>query len=187
MKQDGYAVIIFVITFLSASVSIADEYLWDQTNDYFSPPCGQGIQPFSPIGQEFLPSFDCLEVVQLYIINIYGAAELVVNIYSESITGTLIGTSSTEALSGYYVGVVTFSFDPISLVPHTLYVMEILQTAGNEGHVGSSGGPNSTYPYGCQILSGIPVENNDLWFRKGVLEGTALNRLSWGLIKNFCW
>jgi len=187
MKQDRYALITIAAMLLSASVSIADEYLWDQTNDYFSPQLGQSIQAFSPIGQEFMPSLNCLEIVQLHIYNESGSSEFIVNIYSGSITGSLLGTSNTVAVSGFYLGVLTFTFDSITLLPQTLYVMEIVQIVGANGGVSSSGVGYSTYPLGCQILSGIPMENNDLWFREGVLEGSTLSRLSWGSIKNLCW
>ena len=178
-----YVILYLAIILLISTTAIADEYLWDQTNDFFEPTGAQGIYAFSPIGQEFIPDFNSLEVVQLYIVNIEGTAEFFVEIYSGNIAGPLIGSSNLISISGFYIGPVTFTFDTVLLIPGIQHVMIINETYGDAG-VGSIG---STYPSGCQILSGIPQANNDLWFREGVFEGSALNRLSWGSIKNLCW
>lgn len=182
MKKYGYAQLTVAVIFLAASVSFADEYSWDQTNDYFSPQINQSIEYFSPIGQEFTPSMSCLEVVQLIICNESGYSEFIVSIYSDSITGTLLGTSETVTVSGFYLDILTFSFDELNLSPQNLYVMEISQTEGTNAGVSSSGYP--TYPLGCQMLYGVPHEDNDLWFREGVFEGSAMDRFSWGSLKS---
>ena len=184
MKQYMCIPLNAVLILFAAQVSMADEYAWDQTNDYFSPQVYQSIQAYSPIGQEFTPNLSCLEVVQLYIYNESEDSEFVVSIYSDSITGTLLGTSNPVAVSGFYLDVLTFSFSAaITLTPQNLYVIKISQIEGTSGGVSSSGGSSSTYPYGCQILSGIPQEDSDLWFREGVLEGSPLERFSWAYIK----
>ncbi len=179
MKQYGYAQLTVSVILLAASVSFADEYSWDQTNDEITTG-GHGIQAFSPIGQEFIPCLNCLEVVQLYIMNESGDSEFVVKIYSDSITGTLLGTSIPVAVSGFYLDSLTFTFQEIPLTPQNQYVMEILQPIGTSGSVLHTG---SSYQMGCEILSGVPYENMDLWFREGMFSGSAMERLSWGSIK----
>lgn len=180
MKQNGCAQFLISVALFFTPVSMAEEYIWDQINDS-TIQGGQSIQSFSPIGQEFIPSLDCLEVLQLHIQNESGYSEFMVNIYPDSITGHVLGTSNVVAVSEFYFDVLTFTFETVILLPHNLYVMEILQTVGLNGGVSHCG--SNTYPLGRQILSGVPQEGNDLWFREGVLEGTVLDRLSWGSIK----
>jgi len=184
MKQNRSSQVLISMVLLFASFSMAEEYYWDQTNDSIVQG-GQSIQLFSPIGQEFMPSLNDLEVVQLRILNESGYSEFKVNVYPDSITGHLLGSSNVVALYEYYYDIVTFTFETITLIPHNLYVIEILQTVGANGGVSLSG--SNTYPLGRQILSGVPQENNDLWFREGVFEGTVLERLSWGSIKYSFW
>jgi hypothetical protein len=142
-------------------------------------------QAFAPAGQEFSPILNSLEVVQLEIANLMDTAEFIVNIHSESITGPVIGTSSTVTISGYFLDIVTFVFEPVPLQPQNLYVMEIVQTVGTEGNIGS-GTNYSSYPLGCRILYGHQYENSDFWFREGTIEA-AMYRSTWAAVKNCCW
>ena len=182
------AIVTLTLILFAVSSCPADEYLWDQTNDWFNPSLSQSIEHFSPIGQEFTPNLDYVEVFQLWIYNVSEyPGDFVVNIRSNSITGPLLGTSSTSTLPGWFIGLVTFDFEPVPLVPQTLYVIELVQTVGTGGSVYSKGDSQSTYPLGCQILWGLPQDNNDLWFREGILEVSALQMMTWGSLKNLCW
>jgi len=118
----------------------------DQSNDNFTPGLFQNIELSSPIGQEFTPPLSQLDVVELFTTDSSGgaAASLRVNIRSGTIAGTIL------------------------LVPSALQVIELVHVAGSAWHVGSSGGPNSTYSGGIQILQGAPRTNNELWFREGL-------------------
>ena len=186
MKQYVCALITVGVMLLAASVSTADEYLWDQMNDLFPPSIYRDIGTFSSFGQGFTPNLDYLEVVQLKIQNFSAdTCEITVNIHSNSITGPLIGSSSTTTISDpFSTHVATFIFESIPLLPQNLYVMEFFQTRGYAGVAGYS---PATYPEGCAILWGIPYDNIDNWFREGVFEQTALERLTWGSLKNLCW
>lgn len=186
MRQVKGMLITLALLHLALSSCLAEEYLWDQTNDLFSSSGCLSVQAFSPVGQEFSPILNCLEVVQLEITNIMDDAEFIVNIHSESITGPVIGTSSTVTISGYFSGIVTFIFDPLPLQPQSLYVFEIVQTVGTEGGIGN-GTNYSSYPLGCKILHGNPYENSDFWFREGIIEVTAMHRLTWAAVKSCCW
>jgi hypothetical protein len=170
---------------LLASVAVSDDYTWDQTNDTFSPGSGYGIISASPIGQEFLPGLNSLEVVQLQICNPTGIAHLLVSIYSDTITGTLIASSDTVSISSGYDDIVTFLFNSAALVPATQYVMAVAQIDG-DSFVRCANSSSSTYLWGRLILAGTPEENEDFWFREGIL-GSALEGFTWGSIKNLSW
>ena len=182
IKRNMYAISAFTMLFLLASVAVSDEYAWDQTNDSLPPGAGYGILSASPIGQEFLPDSNSLERVQLQICNPTGSAELSVSIYSDSITGTMVASSDTTQVSEGYDDIVTFVFDPVALVPSTRYVMVVVQVTG-DSYVRCADSSASSYPQGRLILGGTPEENEDLWFREGILDAAALENTTWGSIK----
>ncbi|GEM_PF-6146027 len=186
MKRNRYAISAFAIVFLLVSVAISDDYTWDQTNDSLPPGSGYGIVSASPIGQEFLPDSNSLGVVQLQICNPTGAADLMVSVYSDSITGTLIASSDTVSIPVGHDDLVTFLFSPVAIVPATQYVMEIVQIRG-DSFVRCAYSSSSTYPLGRLILGGTPEESEDFWFREGILNGAALESFTWGSIKNLPW
>ncbi len=182
MQQNQLFAIAFVLIFFAVSVSLADEFTWDQTNDLQQPNIYRDISTFSPFGQEFTPNLDYVQVIQLVISNFLpDPAKITINIRSDSITGILLGTSNTITLPGNYTGIATFPFISVALQPRNLYVMEVVRTSGNAGVGGYS---PATYQQGCAVLFGIPYDNIDIWFREGLFEGSALERLTWGSIKN---
>jgi hypothetical protein len=141
----------------------------------------QSIQGFTPIGQEFIPTFAALDAVELRTVDFAGAvggtATLRVNIREGTITGRIVGTSATLTLPPGFSGITEFGFPTlVPLSPGRRYVLEMVAVSGANWGVASSGGPNSTYPSGNQILHGHPQSDNDLWFREGLARATPLKR-----------
>lgn len=179
-RNQPFSISCFVL-FLIVSVSLADEFFWDQTNDNYQPDIYRDIVTFSPFGQEFTPNLGYLEVVQLTISNFLpDPAEIVISIHSDSISGPILGMSNTVTIPGYYSGLATFLFTAVSVEPGNLYVIEFVRNLGNAGVGGYS---PATYPQGCAVLWGVPYGGIDLWFREGLWEESALQRFTWGSIK----
>lgn len=150
----------------------AVSFVVDQRNDNFEPGLFNNIEFFTPIGQEFVPRFNSLNVVELYTDDFGGTnglgASLFTNIRFDTIVGTIVGTSSLVTLPDNFEGITQFNFPSfVSLNPNQRYVIEVRVASGDVWAVASSGGPNSTYPDGRWIIQGQPRENNDLWFREG--------------------
>ena len=147
-----------------------DDIVIDQSNDDFEPSLFQSIPIFSPIGQEFVPEFNSLNVVELFTSDFNSGAEtLLVNVREGDIFGPIVGTSDSVVASDFD-GVTRFNFEEIvPLNPGETYVIDVVLESGSNWGIGSSGGPFSTYPDGNQILNGEPQPNNDLWFREGLL------------------
>jgi hypothetical protein len=157
------AVVLGVCT--STAVARGGQIIPDQSNTAFTPTLFQSIQIFSPMGQEFTPTFSSLDVVELFTGAPTGA-ELYVNIRSGTITGPILGTSLV--VPGPQFGPTEFDFlSQVPLVPGDLFVIEVV-SSGMDSSISSSGGPFSTYPGGDQILQGVPQPNNDLWFVEGL-------------------
>ncbi len=181
-----FAILLCIATPFTIANDMVDGYIWDQSNYLLKPGSRRNVENYSPMGQEFTPDSTILEIVQLHMHNYdTSPTHLSVNILADSITGTLVGSSSLTILPADFDGTATFLFYPVPLEPQHLYVFEIVLISGSAGVYGPSSG--SPYPGGRTILSGVPYENIDLWFREGLLEGSALERLTWGSIKKSCF
>lgn len=145
-------------------------YYVDQENT--APRWGsQNAVAFSPIGQEFTPGFETLDVVELFLSGGPDPADFKVNIRSGTIAGTIIGESDVVSLpGGFFEGEVAFDFDGVVLIPNEIYVIDLTHMSGDTKRWMVSHTGRSSYPNGRQILNGEPQENNDLWFREGVRE-----------------
>jgi hypothetical protein len=173
----------FPVTVKAQTFGQAQTFIVDQSNAELPPGLFQNIEVFSPIGQEFTPIFSSLNLVELitlaYPREQSGQIDLFVNIRKDTITGSLLGTSSITTLPTTTFGageptVTRFNFaSPVALVPNKIFVIELI-TPGASTLVGSgttnySQGTFSTYAGGNQILTGQPVTFNDLWFREGLV------------------
>jgi hypothetical protein len=150
----------------STLFTVKTSYYKDQANDSYSTPLFQNVRYCGPMGQEFVPIYGALDIVELQLM-VGGTSEFQVRIREETITGPTVGASRAFKVPGSFVGTAIFEFERIQLVPHETYVIEIIASVGS-GMVGSPGIGKSTYPYGRQIIEGEPKEINDLWFREGV-------------------
>ena len=185
-------VLVLLAVLLIAAIPVhADEYVWDQTNDVMDPlpepMSSHNVIMFSPVGQEFVPNLEYLDVVQLWLSDrnhgTAGPANFIVNIRQGTIGGPIIGTSETTTLPGGHHGVATFVFETVPLVPQSLYVMELVQLTSSNWMVSGLSGW-STYPLGRRILVGVPYENADLWFREGIGGAVPVRAVTWGEVKH---
>ena len=179
---------IAIVPLLVVAASVqADDYVWDQVNDAYNPTLTQNVLIFSPLGQEFVPNLPMLNVVQVWLSDqtqgSNAPANFMVNVRAGTIDGPIVG-SSALTLPGSFNDVAEFQFEPVTLVPQSLYVMEVVQVTGINWGLKSFPGIVSTYPLGRQILAGVPQEDNDLWFREGIMSSVRVETLTWGKAKS---
>jgi Polyglycine hydrolase-like, structural repeat len=138
--------------------AIAHPFIIDQENVGI---CTGGVNANA---QEFTPTLDALDVVEIFIGPRNPDTVAVVNIRIGSITGPIIGTSlPTGPVPGSPI--VHFDFpSTVPLVPGDLYVYEVSILSGGFNFCT---GPN-TYPGGRAIMFGVPHPNIDSFFRLGV-------------------
>jgi FIMAH domain-containing protein len=140
---------------------------------------GSSILYAGPLGQEFTPTLDALNFVDLLIADaeLDGAgATISVNIREDSITGTLLGSSLPVSLpDGFGVSEISpgaevrFVFaTPVALTPGNRYVIEITQSAG--GNFFARGSYPDPYSGGRAIFQGLPAALDDFFFREGLLD-----------------
>lgn len=164
--------ILFTVTddggyFASTQFSVGVSYYVDQSSLALG--LGSNVRSYAPMGQEFTPGYDALDVVEL---NLRGysatTGTFVVRVREGTITGPVLAVSDTLALPGRFNGSAAFRFNRVTLVPQQTYVMEITQLLGQDFLCENSGGAASVYPYGRLILAGQPKENQDIWFKEGM-------------------
>jgi len=135
---------------------------------------------FTSPAQSFIPTLTSLNFVELGLEdrdpdNSIGA-NLFVQIRQTSITGTIIGTSSTLSLSdgfGAPVGSgltpVLFTFPSlVSLTPSNTYVLQLFISSGDTFLVNTS--DSNPYSGGTAFFFGSPFSDSDLYFREGILS-----------------
>lgn len=125
------------------------------------------FQNRQPFGQSFIPSLSSISFVRLFIgeNSLSPQSSVYVNLLSDSITGTVIATSSTIDFSGPS-GYTNFFFpNPISLAPGTTYYLQPVASSGSP--LTQAGIPS--YANGTLFMSGLPVVNDNLWFREGIV------------------
>jgi hypothetical protein len=130
----------------------------------------------TPFGQSFTPTLDSIGFIDLQLIG-YTDANIVINIHSGSITGTILATSLPTIVpgsGGTTSGIYDFLFsDPVSVTPGTLYFFEPVISNGGFAvtyllSTGIPGGLSPGYPGGYDIIDGTRFPQ-DLWFREGVV------------------
>lgn len=174
---------------LAPNSAAAHPYTIDQHQELDDVSWSVGIN--SPVGQEFVPSFTSLDVVELLTRDsIFGGGTgtaLSVTVRAGSITGTVLGASLPVLLPAGFDGWTHFDFPtPVALVPGNVYVMEIGLTPGTEWTL--AGSDSNAYLPGCLILNGSLACGYDAAFREGpaaveeVPEPSAMLILSGGLL-----
>lgn len=133
---------------------------------------GANIQDSQLFGQSFTPQLSSVGFIRLYIYNGFlgneTAANIVVNLRSDSLSGAILGTSSVVTIpSGAFAGLVDFTFAvPLSVTPGTTYYFQpVVQNNNNLGLLQAGYG----YAGGTEIFKGVADPNKDLWFREGVI------------------
>ena len=170
-----------VVLFFAVTV-LAQDYQVDQANDGFTPISFLGIWYCDPIGQEFTPSLDHVDVVELYICGVY-AGELEVRVHVDTIYGDVIGSATTPVGGGCFSEVMFVFEDGVQLVPGDRYVIEVRASDG-QFCVCVNHEPPAPYPGGVLILMGEPAPDLDAWFREGVWCSTPVEATTWSSIKS---
>jgi len=186
-----------LIALSAASISPANaDTILDQTNTVTLVELGN-IVNFGPVGQSFTPTLTSLNFVNLMTAaavhqgNSFLPYTLEVDIHSQSIFGTILGTSEpitvqpgppVEGNGKFSAPVLTpFQFStPVALVPGDLYVIQVFAVS-EDALVGSTG---NTYAGGTMIANGSVQPESDLWFQEGIAtpEPDTLLLLGTGLV-----
>jgi hypothetical protein len=126
-----------------------------------------------PAGQSFTPAFSSIGFVEIHIFDrsltdTGPGATIAINLYSGSITGTLLGTTDPIDVPAESFGTYDFFFaNSIGLTPGAKYFFQPVQSSGADF------GTEITffqYPGGNAIQSGIARTDRDLWFREGIVR-----------------
>ncbi|HMB68661.1 MAG TPA: hypothetical protein VKU85_05095 [bacterium] len=131
----------------------------------------RSISALGPIGQEFSPSLTSLTDVVLYTKDFAphngAGATLTVRIHERTIDGPVLGESDPVHLHDNFSGATHFRFQPISVLPTGVYVIEVLAQGDNWAAVSSM----DHYGLGRTIVLGDPIANEDLIFMEGTRAG----------------
>ncbi len=176
MKSKHLLCVLLILAGFSLRTFGLDIYV-DQANEFFDPEGNSSlynIEYFRPVGQEFRPSLNALNFVDLMLWDFYGPqgyqyGGLKVYIHQSTIDGPIIGSSSTLTLPFTYEGEGRFTFPAlVPLIPGETYVLQVRVVSGGDWGVGFSGAP--VYAGGRVILQGMPIEEDDLFFREGLID-----------------
>ncbi len=192
-SQSGLVFLLCVIVAClpPAVASPSRDYIVDQSNTWY-PVFGtaNNIDTYAPVGQEFVPSFSSLEVVEFLTDDFNTVdglgAELIVRVRSGSIYGEILGTSLPVLVpSEAYWYATRFVFMlSVPLVPGDLYVIELVRIGGGPWGFNSDGAPgDDPYPFGCTILWGQPQPHMDSWFTEGIVAVSPVESVTWGAVK----
>lgn len=132
-----------------------------------------GLDPSTePMGQSFTPSFSSIGFVQLYlydgdVLNNLGST-VYVNLRSNSITGTILGSSLAVFMPDGFLDVTNFIFStPVAVVPGVTYYLQPTIQSGSQGW--GSGVTDASYAGGIAFVEGSAWPNHNLWFREGIV------------------
>ena len=175
-----------VVWGLALAPALAQEFIVDQANDEFAVMVCHGIVNGTPIGQEFTPLLDRVDVVELWIQP--GLDSLFqVLIRDDTIDGEVLGAATTTVDAPDFSGsVARFEFpEPVSVVSGDRYVMQVLALQGFYGMlgVGVEDGTN-VYPGGRYIRWGETHWTMDAWFREGVWALSGTQASTWSSVKS---
>lgn len=129
------------------------------------------LQSGQPMGQSFGPTLSSVGFVML---NLYDSdalqhsgATVYLNLRSDSITGTILSSSTQVFLPDGFFGITTFLFStPVTITPGVTYYLQPLIQSGDT--VGSYV-TDTSYTRGSAIYQGVPSSSFNLWFREGIV------------------
>ena len=178
--------LIFIAALFASQVCATGQgFIFDQQSSATSANAFAGIimQNSYPLGQSFTPTLTGIDFVQLAfrdknIGNNLGAT-VFMNVRSDSITGTILGTTAPVSMpdgfgAGPNAAIATFFFaSTVSLQPETLYYLEPIVQSGDQWVICDG---EYFYFRGTEIGLGTSFPASDLWFREGILvpEPSAL-------------
>jgi len=119
-----------------------------------------------PLGQSFSPSLNSVGFIRIYVYGGGGSGTFVVNLRSDSITGSILASSSPVTLTA--AGPSNFLFSsPVTVTPGAVYYFQ------PEFQTGSGGWGVFVAPYnysgGVAFVDGLSVPAKDFWFREGIV------------------
>ena len=171
--------LITVAVLFSPTRSWGHPFTVDQANDIVLTRDGYIVGAGGPTGQEFTPTGESLDVVELQMnTQTSTAGTAFVRIRSGSITGPILGVSGSVDLFDQGGRFVLTHFDflsPVPLTPGGIHVIEVVHADGGTLGVFSSGFGNDFYPGGTAISMGELQSFVDLWFREGPVSGCELD------------
>ncbi|TSA41348.1 MAG: PEP-CTERM sorting domain-containing protein [Verrucomicrobiales bacterium] len=183
MKQKSFIVQLVCLAF-SLHTHAQGTFVYDQQSINVVEGIAHINNANQPMGQSFTPSLSTVAFVDLYLYDAdalhFAGATVTVNLRAGSVTGTLLGTSSSVTMPDQFFGIVNFVFStPVSVVPESLYYFQPVVLAGDSW---SDYVTDGSYTRGAQISSGLPVASRNLWFREGIIvpEPTSASLLFLG-------
>jgi hypothetical protein len=153
-------------------------FVYDQQSSdesYFGG-AGVGIQSHQPIGQSFMPALSSVGFIRLSVgdgtANNGTGATIVVNLRTDSITGTIVGTSDAVVLPDNFGrgtnGVVNFLFPvPVPVTPGIEYFFQPVVETGDPFGVAYYNTFNCAG--GTAYYQGASDTFFDMWFREGIV------------------
>ena len=164
--------------------SVACPYTVDQQNDGSAIGGYWSIPNYTPIGQEFRPSFDHIDVAELHVKAMgFSSAptEFQLDVYESGGFESPLSTSDVVAVTAEHNGPILFTFPgSVPLTPGDLYVLVIRELHGVNWGMAATG---DSYPLGQIVLDGEPLWHTDAWFREGSLT-VPVELGSWAAIKS---
>jgi hypothetical protein len=130
------------------------------------------LQTDQPLGQSFTPIFSSISFVSL---NLYNASfpsgsggNIFVNLRSNSITGSVLSSTTPLFLPGDFSGVTNFFFTTsIDLVPGIMYYLQPVAEPGSD-FIGWNDS-DASYTQGSAIFQGNAAPGNNFWFQEGIV------------------
>ena len=122
-----------------------------------------------PLGQSFTPTFSSVGFIRIFLSGgMFGNATVHINLRADSITGTILGSTSPVIVTVATQGFVDFFFaDPVAVTPGTTYYFQPVNQTG--GGWGANVSDFYRYPGGTAFGNGVPSLTRDFWFREGIV------------------
>jgi hypothetical protein len=133
---------------------------------------GYSLTQGQPLGQAFTPTLSSVGFVALELENspTRTNATIYINLWADSIGGTLLGSTAPVFFpANFVVGPTNFFFGtPVAVTPGTQYYLQpVIQSGGN--NLWTIQADFYGYP-GAFYLKGVPQANGiNAWFREGIL------------------
>jgi hypothetical protein len=168
--------LVAMIGLAARSLHAQATFIYDQQSsaDEFIPYFGGGPtmqQIPTPWGQSFTPALSGVDFIRLKLDddrpgNGIGAT-IYLNLRSDSMTGTILGTTASISMLDGFRGNPTFFFPAtVPVTPGTTYYLEPITGPGSD--FSDIIVDSFNYPGGSYIRGGLPVLYSDLWFREGL-------------------
>ena len=143
------------------------------------------ITEAQPLGQAFTPSLSAVGFVQLQLFNAFTPtnATIAVNLWADSLGGTLLGTTEPLSLPARF-GTANTNFlfaSPVAVTPgNTYYLQPVIQSGGNSDWFLRVDFYN--YSGGALFMQGQPRTDGQVaWFREGIIVPEPSTMLLFGL------